>query len=440
MTPEAPAENITAFPLRPRIIPREEHGISRRDISEPALRVLYRLRNAGYQALLVGGGVRDLLLGRRPKDFDVATDARPEQVRELFRNCRLIGRRFRLAHVFFGDHIVEVATFRAHGEAAEGDRLIHDGRIVRDNVYGTLEDDVWRRDFTINALYYNIADFTIIDYVGGMRDIEARNLRLIGDPKTRYREDAVRMLRAVRFAAKLDLRIDPGTAAPILELGDLLDHIPGARLFEEVLKLFLTGCAVPAFAGLQEYRLFGHLFPQAAAYIDAEPGGRARRMVELVLAATDRRVQENKPVNPAFLFAAFLWQPMRELADEYVAHGVPELEAIHRAGDAVISQEVGRVTLPRRITRVTREIWAMQPRLARRGPRAERLLGNPRFRAAYDFLLLRAAAGEPVAELAEWWTARQGGEVDGREAPGPGAGRRRRRRPRRRRRSADTAD
>jgi len=445
MTQEQPAASVSHLPLRPRLIPRDQHSISRRDIADPALRVLYRLRNAGFRALLVGGGVRDLLLGHQPKDFDVATDARPEQVRELFRNCRLIGRRFRLAHVFFGDQIVEVATFRGQGgdadEDDDGERVIHDGRILRDNVYGGIDDDVWRRDFTVNALYYDIADFSIIDYVGGMHDIEARNLRLIGDPVARYREDPVRMLRAVRFAAKLDFNIDPATAAPLFELGDMLDHIPGARLFEEVLKLFMSGHAVAAFRELMHYRLFAHLFPQVAGLLAHEGDGPTRHMIDLVLEATDRRLAAHKPVNPAFLFAAFLWRPMCELMDEYVAHGMAEIEAMHRAGDAVISQEVGRVTVPRRLTRITREIWTLQPRLERTGGsggRAERLFGNPRFRAAYDFLLLRAAAGEPVAEPAQWWTDYQERvqSPQASTAADPDRSRRRRRGGRRRRRPA----
>ncbi|MCC7412548.1 MAG: polynucleotide adenylyltransferase PcnB [Gammaproteobacteria bacterium] len=407
-------DNVTALPLRPVIVPRDAHCISRRDISDEALRVLYRLRNAGYKAFLVGGGVRDLLLGMHPKDFDVATDARPEQVRELFRNCRLIGRRFRLAHVYFSDHVIEVATFRAEDTDGEGDgndRVIHEGRIVRDNVYGDIDDDVWRRDFTVNALYYNIADFSVVDYVGGMHDIAARSLRLIGDPVERYREDPVRMLRAVRFAAKLGFHIDPASAAPILEYGQLLEHIPGARLFEELLKLFMSTSARDSFRGLVEYRLFERLFPQTWECLQGDRDGRARRMIDLVLEATESRMAEGKPVNPAFLFAAFLWPPMRDLADEYIGHGLPAFDALQRAGDAVISQEVGRVVLPRRITRVTREIWELQPRLERcAAARAGRLVENPRFRAAYDFLLLRAAAGEPVAERAEWWTRFQSAE------------------------------
>ncbi len=209
-----------------RIVSRDEHSISRANISENALKVLYRLNKAGYEAYLVGGGVRDLLLGREPKDFDVATDASPEEVRKLFRNCRLIGRRFRLAHVHFGREIIEVATFRAAHEPESDGAVSENGMLLRDNVYGTLEEDAWRRDFTVNALYYNIRDFSVVDYTGGMADLQAGRLRIIGDPHERFREDPVRMLRAVRFAAKLGFRIDPESEAAIRELGYLMEEFP----------------------------------------------------------------------------------------------------------------------------------------------------------------------------------------------------------------------
>src|SRR5690606_33324797 len=257
----------------PKIIPRAEHPISRANISSNALKVLYRLKNAGYSAFIVGGGVRDLLLGRHPKDFDVVTDALPEEVDRLFRNCRLIGRRFRLAHVRFGRDVVEVATFRATGNG-EDDARLHDetGRILRDNVYGTIDEDVWRRDFTVNALYYNIADFTLWDYTTGLEDIKSRTLRLIGDPETRYREDPVRMLRAVRLAAKLDFTIAPGTAEPIPRLAPLLADVPPARLFDEVLKLFQSGHAVRSFDLLREHGLFGYLFPRTEEIFRGDDG------------------------------------------------------------------------------------------------------------------------------------------------------------------------
>jgi poly(A) polymerase len=345
-------------------------------------------------------------LGREPKDFDVATDALPEQVRELFRNCRLIGRRFRLAHVHFGREIVEVATFRAEHEAgAAGDATTEDGRIIRDNVYGRIDDDVWRRDFTVNALYYNIDDFTVIDYVGGMEDIRSGRLRVIGDPIARLREDPVRMLRAVRFAVKLGFTIHQDTEAAIFKLGHLLQDIPSARLFEEVLKLFMGGCAVQTFEQLRHYDLFKHLFPDVDAALSEEEQGFPHMLLVRALENTDARIAQTKPVTPAFLLAALLWDPMRRLQAQYQANGLAAAEAMQLAADAVISRQIVRVAMPRRFTTMTREIWALQPRLMNRsGKRPHRMLEHPRFRAAYDFLVLRAETGEDLRELADWWT------------------------------------
>ncbi len=397
---------VAKIPITPRIIPRSGHIISRTNIDERALKVLYRLNNAGFQAFLVGGSVRDLLLGREPKDFDVATDALPEQVRELFRNCRLIGRRFRLAHVHFGRDIIEVATFRGADAAEEDGRVVtEDGRILRDNVYGNIDNDAWRRDFTVNALYYNIEDFSVVDYVGGMDDIKAGQIRVVGNTQQRFREDPVRMLRAVRFAVKLGFNIHPQTATPIFELAPLLSEIPPARLFEEILKLFLGGCAVQTFEQLRHYGLFRELFPQVEACLSEEEGGFPHMFLARALQNTDRRIAEGKPVTPAFLIAALLWDPMRRLADEHRARELSPAEADQLASDTVISQQVSRIAMPRRYTQMTREIWALQPRLTRRvGGTPFRLLSHPRFRAAYDFLVLRAEAGEEVTELAEWWT------------------------------------
>ena len=295
----------------PTIIPRPEHSISRAGISPNALKVLYRLKSAGFAAHLVGGGVRDLLLGREPKDFDVATDARPEEVHRLFRNCRLIGRRFRLAHVHFGPEIIEVATFRAAGVAEEVDEFhLDNGRIVRDNVYGNIEEDAWRRDFTVNALYYNVADFSVVDYTDGMTDLRQGVLRLIGDPERRYREDPVRMLRAVRFASKLGFRVEPQTEAPLFELGHLLADIPSSRLFEEVLKLFFGGVALQTFEQLRHYGLFGLLFPLTETSLSREEEHFPRTLVSHALANTDERVADGLPVSPTFLFAALLWDPL----------------------------------------------------------------------------------------------------------------------------------
>lgn len=404
MTQQINRDNVRRLQPRPVTIPRNEHTISRSQISENALKVLYRLKSAGYRACLVGGSVRDLLLGREPKDFDVATDARPEQIRELFRNCILIGRRFRLAHVRYGDEIIEVSTFRAPHEVDEGEH-VEEGRILRDNVYGTIDEDVWRRDFTVNALYYDIADFSVIDYVNGMEDVKAGRIRLIGDPVKRYTEDPVRLLRAVRFAVKLGFRIDAETEKPVFELGDLLENIPSARLFEETLKLFMGGCAVQTFEQLRHYNLFRYLFPQTDAVLAQQEGGFPHTLLIRALENTDARLAEGKPVTPGFLIASLLWAPMNTLTQEYLADGMHPMEAVLLAGDTVISRQVNTTAMPRRFTQIAREIWQLQPRLKRTsGKRPHRLLQHPRFRAAYDFLLLRAESGEDVKELAEWWT------------------------------------
>ncbi|MCH7695541.1 MAG: polynucleotide adenylyltransferase PcnB [Proteobacteria bacterium] len=398
-------DKVSVLKPRPRIISRNEHIISRNNISDSALKVLYRLKNADYQAYLVGGSVRDLLLGREPKDFDVVTDAHPEQVRELFRNSILIGRRFRLAHVRYGREIIEVSTFRAPHHVADGAGHMVDGRIVRDNVYGTLEDDVWRRDLTVNALYYNIEDFSVIDYTGGMQDILAGRIRLIGEPRQRFIEDPVRLLRAVRFAVKLGFRIDPDTEKTIIALAHLLEEMPPARLFEEILKLFMGGYAVQTFEQLRHYGLFAPLFPQTEATLAQQEGGFPHMLLIHALNNTDKRLAENKPVTPGFLIASLFWIPMNIMAKEYMANGLSETDAIHLAGDVVISKQITRTAIPRRFTRIAREIWQLQPRLKRQGgKRSLRLLAHPRFRAAYDFLLLRAQAGEDVQELADWWT------------------------------------
>jgi len=416
--------------ITPTIIPRPEHTLSRADISENALKVLYRLKQHGYQAYLVGGGVRDLLLGREPKDFDVATDARPEQVREVFRNCRLIGRRFRLAHVHFGREIIEVATFRGPAQVDDEDRRVENGMILRDNVYGTLEEDALRRDFTVNALYYNIADFSVVDYVGGMDDLRAGLLRLLGDPEQRYREDPVRMLRAVRFASKLGFNIEPSCERPLFEMGELLQVVPSARLFDEVLKLFMAGTALIAFEKLRHYGLFGHLFPATEAALAREEEAFPITFVNRGLYNTDVRIEEGKPVTPAFLFAVLLWEPVRLRARELEAEGIPPFPAMQQAGSEVVIAQQPVVAQPKRFSLPMREIWNLQHRFTQRGgKRPHRLLTHPRFRAAYDFMLLRAEAGEVEQELAEWWTAFEAEHAGDREKAVPA---RRRRRPRRR--------
>ncbi|MEY6431573.1 polynucleotide adenylyltransferase PcnB [Thioalkalicoccus limnaeus] len=439
-----PDQDQTPIPFSsnpPLIVPRSEHQLSRANISASALKVLYRLKQAGFQAHLVGGGVRDLLLGREPKDFDVATDARPEEVRQVFRNCRLIGRRFRLAHVHFGGEIIEVATFRG-GQVDEDDdgHLIENGRIIRDNVYGTIEEDALRRDFTVNALYYNIADFSVIDYAGGLEDLRAGRLRLIGgDPERRYREDPVRMLRAVRFACKLGFSIDPACEQPLFDLPHLLGDIPVARLFEELLKLFLAGTSLDAFEKLRHYGLFAHLLPATEAALAREEQAFPLTFVARGLANTDRRIQEVKPVTPAFLFAILLWEPVRKRFQTLLDKGLAASEAMLLAIDEVGAGTRSLVAVPKRFGLPMREIWSLQPRFEQRdGKRPHRLMTHPRFRAAYDFLLLRAEAGEADPALADWWTRFQGVDEDGRTQMTSGPSKRRR--SRRRRRKAPTVD
>ncbi len=389
------------------IIGRDQHIISRRNISPNALRVLYKLRDAGFAAYLVGGAVRDLLLDGRPKDFDVATDAHPEQVKQLFRNCRLIGRRFRLAHVHYGAEIIEVATFRGTEDDGSGAREMVDGRIVRDNVYGTIEEDAVRRDFTVNALYYAVEDFSVRDYVGGYQDVQRRVLRLIGDPDRRFREDPVRMLRAARFAAKLGFTIDPAAAAAISRLRQLVVDAPPARLFDECLKMFMAGHALQSFRVLREQQLLDALLPATADAMRHDPGALA--LVEAALESTDERVSEGKPVTPAFLFAALLWPAMQAAVKrlESGAEGDPWFAAAHE----VVAEQCARIALPKRFSLPMQEIWLLQPRLdARQRKRTGRLLAHPRFRAAYDFLAFRARTDVSLRETLAFWTALQSGE------------------------------
>ncbi len=361
-----------------------------------------------------------------PKDFDVATNALPEEIRRVFRNCRLIGRRFRLAHVHFGDEIIEVATFRAsaapeevddedHREVDDARALDRSGRILRDNLYGTIDADVWRRDFTANALYYNIADFSVWDYVGGAEDVSARVLRLIGDPEVRYREDPVRMLRAARFAAKLGFTLHVDTRAPMRELAPLLAGVPAARLFDECLKLFLGGHAVAGFARLRDFELLPHFLPSLAAELAADPDGEAARLLALGLAGTDARVRADRSVTPTFLFAVLLYGPIMRLAAEHLAAGMPEVAALAEATDSVVGAQVRRIAVPKRFTLPLREMLALQPRFERRdGRKALALLAHPRFRAAYDLFVLRAEAGGVPNELADWWTELQTLPAEGR--------------------------
>ena len=404
MKPAGVARTIT----KPTVIPQSEHGISEADISGGTLKVLQTLTDAGHDAYLVGGGVRDLLLGLKPKDFDVATGARPDAVRRLFRSCRLIGRRFRLAHVRMGREVIEVATFRASFDesARDPEHVRVDGRIVRDNVYGTLEEDAWRRDFTVNCLYYDHCNHTVIDFTGGYADLRDRKLRLIGRVVERYREDPVRMLRAVRFAGKLGFEIDLDTSRAIYELAPLIESMPPARLYEEVVKLFMSGEGRRSYELLRRYGLFGHLFPETDACIEAEPDGIAAAMVDRALDSTDARIDVGKPVTPGFLFAALLWEPVLQDSEACTARGMSDIQGYEAAGADVIERQIQHVSLPRRFSLMVREIWGLQPRLVNRRGRGapSRLLTHPRFRAAYDFLVLRAESGEDVAEHAKWWT------------------------------------
>ena len=486
----SPETRLVAPAATPRVIPRAEHAVSRSHISPNALRVLYRLKDAGFQAFLVGGCVRDLLLGMEPKDFDVATDALPEQVKRLFRNCRLVGRRFRLAHVFFGQETIEVATFRAASAPSQGEEPLADadpedgeapeldepadtveeasdragdaggngggggpaqtaeaagaeasgrglellrearaaaekyaarrpfeesddtermfdatGRILRDNVYGSIDEDVWRRDFTANSLYYNIADFSIWDYVAGVEDIAARRLRLIGDPETRFREDPVRMLRAARFEAKLGFEIDADTAKLIGSLRELLGGVPPARLFDEMLKLFLTGHGARSLEVLRRRGLLAQLLPNVDGYLSAHSGGLVERLLMKGLANTDARASAGRAVTPTFLLALLLYGPIAQIIESMPPEKWHELSAIMDACERAVRQAQAHVSIPKRFSLGVSEMFSLQPRLEHpTGRRALRLLTHPRFRAAYDLLLLRAEFGLASPEMAQWWT------------------------------------
>ncbi|MGG4606874.1 polynucleotide adenylyltransferase PcnB [Providencia sp. Me31A] len=399
-------ENIT-------VIPRSEHSISRSDISDNALKVLYRLNKSGFEAYLVGGGVRDLLLGQKPKDFDITTNATPEQIRKLFRNCRLVGRRFRLAHIMFGPEIIEVATFRGHHDQNTSDdknlsSQAQNGMLLRDNIFGSIEDDAIRRDFTINSLYYNIEDFTLRDYVNGLQDLKAGVIRLIGDPETRYREDPVRMLRAVRFACKLNMSIEPKTAEPIHQLAHLLKGIPSARLFEESLKLLQAGQGYATYTMLKKYGLFEPLFPVVASRFTQNGDSPMEKIIEQVLKNTDFRLKNDKRVNPAFLFAVMLWYPVTEHAEKLSQEGgLAYYDAFALAMNDILDEQCRSIAIPKRITTTMRDIWLLQLRLPRRqGRRANKLMEHPKFRAAFDLLELRANVEHrnELQELALWWT------------------------------------
>lgn len=413
------------------LIPAARHGLVVQQLCPSATEVVRRLQNAGFEAYIVGGSVRDLLLGKVPKDYDVATDATPEQVKVIFPRCHLIGRRFRLAHVRLGGILVEVATFRGQQEG----HTTNDGRILRDNVWGSLQEDAIRRDFTINALFMDPISGDVQDFTGGFQDLLDRKLRLIGDPQTRYREDPVRLLRAARFVAKLGVEPVPETAAPIAELASLLENIPPARLFEEVSKLFLTGHAARTLEALQRFHLTSSLFPTLKRKGESGQVEIGSVMRQAML-NTDTRIRESKSVTPAFLYAVLLWQPVKARAEHYLSQGHTELQALEHAGEEVIAQQVSRTAIPRRFSAVTRQIWDMQARFKKtRGRRAMNVMNHPRFRAGYDFLLLRLEEEPELQQFADFWTENQKGHVP--EQPqSDGPPRKKGRRRHRRRRSA----
>jgi len=406
---------------QPIILSRDQHPVSRKHMSHNALKVLYRLNKGGYDAYLVGGGVRDIILGLAPKDFDIATNATPEQIKALFRNCRLIGRRFRLAHIVFGREIIEVATFRGHHDSDEDkncqktSKQNEDGMLLRDNIYGSIEEDAERRDFTINALYYSAKDFKVYDFANGVADVYAKQIRLIGDPETRYREDPVRMLRAIRFATKLDMEIHADTKAPIKSLAPLMANIPPARLFEEFLKLFMSGKAVENFDLLRNYSLFQYFFPAVDQQLNQKSQVYLANFIALAMKNTDYRVNNDQRVTPAFLFAAMLWYPMQEHIQRLNRETkLTPQDAFFGALSEVMSEQQRSIAIPKRFQAVMKDIWILQEKLARRdGKRAFKALEHPKFRAGYDFLLLRAEIetaadnhteqGSSLQELAKWW-------------------------------------
>ena len=416
----------------PRTVPKEQHGIGREAISQGSRKVCEMLHSHGREAYVVGGAVRDLLLGLRPKDFDVATDAYPDEVHKIFRRSRLIGKRFKLVHVMFGEETVEVSTFRAR-TATETDEH---GRVLRDNIYGTREDDAIRRDFTINALYYDPASETLLDYHNGLRDLQRKSVRIIGDARARYREDPLRMLRAVRFAAKAGFSIDERTRKPIRELAHLLENVPPSRVYEEMQKLLLSGYAATGLRRLRSEGLHHDLLPLLDVIFEQPMG---ERFVTLALDQTDSRVRSGKSVSPAFLFAALLWHEVLAAWKKAEQRGLKPIPALFEAMDTVLDIQSDKLAIPRRFTAVMKEIWALQPRLEQRsGRRPFGLLAHERFRAGFDFLVLRSASGEAPEELSQWWEKfQQAGDAERQAmllAPQPGDHRRRRRR--RRRKSA----
>ncbi len=435
--------NETANPVEPLRMGETEHGISVDLVDAAAISVVEGLRDAGFQALLVGGCVRDMLLGIAPKDFDVATNATPEQVRDVFRRSRLVGRRFRIAHVRFGRETIEVSTFRR--QVDYDDDVVHnhsrrdlrdrdsarsiEGMILRDNVYGDMHEDAFRRDFTINALYYDPVERMLIDYVGGLADLRARHLKLIGDPNVRFREDPVRILRAIRFATKLGFEIERNTDEAIPGAAYMINAVAPARLFDELCKLLLQGHATGAWDLLQRYELADSLFP------DHNTSTRSLELIRNAMEGTDQRVREDKPVTPGFLIAVLLWDSYRERLAQHT-DAMPLIEARESASAEVLRDQNEISAVPRRFAQFVREVWLLQPRLETPpGNGVDRLISHPRFRAAYDFLLLRASVGEVEQDIADWWTNYQAADDAQRSsmsnAIAPAKGKRRRRRRRR---------
>ncbi|MCX7628321.1 MAG: polynucleotide adenylyltransferase PcnB [Methylophilaceae bacterium] len=398
-----PAKPKAGTPL-PQKYSRRTHRIDPHKISQAALKTTEGLQRAGFRAFIVGGAVRDLMLGKTPKDFDVATDATPEQVRQVFRRSRIIGRRFRIVHVLFGAETIEVTTFRGSHLSEDGDaQVAESGRILRDNVFGSQEEDAARRDFTINALYYDPVSEEVWDYHQGVPDLQKRVLRIIGDPETRYREDPVRMLRAVRLSAKLGMKLDRATEAPIPRLAGLLQEVPAPRIFDEMLKLFLSGHAMESALALRKHGLHHGVLPLLDVVLEQPLG---ERFVNLALQNTDRRVLQDKPVSPAFLFACLLWHEVLAAWQKYQASGMRPVSALHLAIREVSETQADKLAIPRRYAVAMKEIWGLQPRFEQRaGQRPFRLLEHERYRAGYDFLLLRCESGELPMELAAWWDA-----------------------------------
>ena len=403
------------------LLERDHHPISRKQISPNAVRVLYKLAEAGHHGFLVGGGVRDLLLGKSPKDFDIATDASPEQLKSLFRNARIIGRRFKIIHLRFGREINEVTTFRAPHDTEnkiadnvprrriQNQDSAHStaGMILRDNVYGNIDEDALRRDFTINALYYTIDKFRILDFSTGLEDLESKQIRMIGDPAERYKEDPVRMLRAIRFAAKLGFSIEEKTEKPIDELAHLLESISTARLFDETIKLMAGGHAVKTFELLRRYRPGMYLFAPTFRALE-KISGPPSKLVDLALENTDSRLAAGKSVTPAFLFAALLWPVLQLRLQSLQSNEANQHQLFHQAAQEVLMEQIQYTAVPKRFTIATKEIWDLQSRLMRDNRRSiDGAFNHPRFRAAYDFLLLREDAGEDLGGRGAWWTEYQ---------------------------------